>query len=57
MDIPETLFSLSFANKCVIIGDHLQLPPFPIPNEVLLEYNPSIDLYTSEELQKSLLKS
>ncbi len=56
MDIPETLFSLSFANKCVIIGDHLQLPPFPIPNEVLLEYNPSIDLYTSEELQKSLFE-
>ncbi len=56
MDIPETLFGLGFANKCVIIGDHLQLPPFPIPNEVLLEYNPSIDLYTSEELQKSLFE-
>ncbi|NLX69595.1 MAG: AAA family ATPase [Clostridiales bacterium] len=56
MNIPETLFSLGFANKCVIIGDHLQIPPFPIPNEVLLEYDPLIDLYTSEELQKSLFE-
>jgi superfamily I DNA and/or RNA helicase len=30
MDIPESLFSLVMARKCVIIGDHLQIPPFPI---------------------------
>jgi len=56
MDIPETLFSLQFANRAVIIGDHLQIPPFPIQNEVLLEYDPHIDLYTREELQKSLFE-
>jgi len=56
MDIPETLFSLQFADKAVIIGDHLQIPPFPIQNEVLLEYNPYIDLHTREELQKSLFE-
>ena len=56
MDIPETLFSLQFADKAVIIGDHLQIPPFPIQNEVLLEYDPHIDLYTREELQKSLFE-
>lgn len=56
MDIPETLFSLQFADKAVIIGDHLQIPPFPIQNEVLLEYDPNIDLYTREELQKSLFE-
>jgi superfamily I DNA and/or RNA helicase len=56
MDVPETLFSLGFANKCVIIGDHMQIPPFPVQNEVLLEYDPRMDLYTSEELQKSLFE-
>ena len=28
MDIPETLFALHFADRCVMIGDHLQIPPF-----------------------------
>jgi hypothetical protein len=56
MEIPETLFSIGFADKCVIIGDHLQIPPFPIQNEVLLEYDPAMDLYTREELQKSLFE-
>lgn len=57
MDIPETLFSMQFANKCVIIGDHMQIPPFPIQNEVLKEYDPNLDLYTREELQKSLFEN
>ncbi len=56
MDVPETLFSLGFADKAVIIGDHMQMPPFPIQNEVLLEYDPHIDLQASEELQKSLFE-
>ncbi|HZJ83158.1 MAG TPA: AAA domain-containing protein [Clostridia bacterium] len=57
MDMPETLFSLQFSDKCVIIGDHMQIPPFPIQNEILLDYNPDIDLGTREDLQKSLFES
>lgn len=56
MDMPETLFALQFADRCVMIGDHLQIPPFPIQNEVLMEYNPYMDLQTREELQKSLFE-
>lgn len=56
MDIPETLFALGFAEKCVMIGDHLQIPPFPIPNEVLAEYNPQLSLADREEFQKSLFE-
>ena len=56
MDIPETLFSLGMARKCIIIGDHLQIPPFPIQNEVLLEYDPDINLDKREELQRSLFE-
>lgn len=57
MDIPETLFALHFADKCVMIGDHLQIPPFPTPTEVLLEYDPYMDITTREELQKSLFEN
>ena len=57
MDVPETLFSLQFSDKCVIIGDHMQIPPFPIQNEILLEYNPQIDLSTREELQRSMFEN
>jgi hypothetical protein len=57
MDIPETLFSMQFSDKCVIIGDHMQIPPFPIQNEILLEYDPKIDLNTREELQKSMFEN
>lgn len=56
MDIPETLFALHFADRCVMIGDHLQIPPFPIQNEVLMEYNPYMDLQTREKLQRSLFE-
>ena len=56
MDVPETLFSMQFSNKCVIIGDHMQIPPFPIQNEILLEYDPQISLYTREALQKSMFE-
>ena len=56
MDVPETLFSMQFSDKCVIIGDHMQIPPFPIQNEVLLEYDPQISLYTREALQKSMFE-
>lgn len=56
MNIPETLFALQFADKCVMIGDHLQIPPFPIQNEILMEYNPYMDLQTREDLQKSLFE-
>jgi hypothetical protein len=56
MDIPETLFSLGMADQCVIIGDHLQIPPYPIQNEVLLEYDPDINLDKREELQQSLFE-
>jgi hypothetical protein len=56
MDIPETLFSLGMAKKCIIIGDHLQIPPFPIQNEVLLEYDPDINLEKREKLQRSLFE-
>lgn len=56
MDIPETLFSLQFADRCVMIGDHLQIPPFPIQNEVLMEYDPYMDLQTREKLQRSLFE-
>lgn len=57
MDVPETLFSLGFGRNCVIIGDHEQIPPFPIEEDILLQYNPRIDLSTSEELQKSLFET
>lgn len=57
MDVPETLFSLQFSDKCVIIGDHMQIPPFPIQNEVLLEYDPYIDLNTREKLQRSMFEN
>ena len=57
MDVPETLFSLQFADKCVIIGDHMQIPPFPIQNEILLEYDPYIDLNTREKLQRSMFEN
>jgi len=56
MDVPESLFSLTFADKCVIIGDHLQIPPFPIQNDILLEYNPNMGLQEREDLQKSLFE-
>ncbi len=56
MDIPETLFSLGMSDKCVIIGDHLQIPPFPVQNEILLEYDPMIDVEKREELQRSLFE-
>jgi len=56
MDIPESLFSLGMAGKCVIIGDHLQIPPFPIQNEVLLDYDPHIDIEKREEIQRSLFE-
>ncbi len=56
MDIPETLFSLGMAKKCIIIGDHLQIPPFPIQNEVLLDYDPDINLDKREKLQQSLFE-
>jgi len=57
MDVPETLFSLQFADKCVIIGDHMQIPPFPIQSEILLEYDPYIDLNTREKLQRSMFEN
>lgn len=57
MDVPESLFSMQFSNKCVIIGDHMQIPPFPIQNEILLEYDPHISLNTSEMLQRSLFEN
>ena len=56
MDVPETLFSLQFVDKCVIIGDHMQIPPFPIQNEILLEYDPYIDLNTRENCKEVCLK-
>lgn len=56
MDIPESLFSLGMARKAVIIGDHLQIPPFPVQNEVLLEFDPAIDVETREALQRSLFE-
>ena len=56
MDVPETLFSLQFSDKCLIIGDHMQIPPFPIQNEVFLEYNPQIDLSTRDKLQRSMFE-
>lgn len=56
MDIPETLFSLSFTKKCVMIGDHLQIPPYPIAQEILAEYNPRLTLAEKEQLQMSLFE-
>lgn len=56
MNIPETLFALQFADRCVMIGDHLQIPPFPIQNEILMEYNPYMDLQTRDDLQRSLFE-
>jgi superfamily I DNA and/or RNA helicase len=56
LDVAETLFSMQFANNCVMIGDHLQIPPFPIQDEVLLKYDPNIGLGTREELQQSLFE-
>ncbi|NMA95151.1 MAG: AAA family ATPase [Clostridiales bacterium] len=56
MNIPETLFALQFANRCVMIGDHLQIPPFPIQNEILMEYDPYMDIQTREDLQRSLFE-
>lgn len=56
LDLPETLFALQFAQKCVMIGDHLQIPPFPIQDEVLQEYDPNLDLGTREDLQQSLFE-
>jgi superfamily I DNA and/or RNA helicase len=56
LDLPETLFAMQFADNCVMIGDHLQIPPFPIQDEVLLEYDSNMDLGTREELQQSLFE-
>jgi hypothetical protein len=56
LDVPETLFALQFADKCVMIGDHLQIPPFPIQDEVLQEYDANLDLGTREELQQSFFE-
>ncbi|NLY89423.1 MAG: AAA family ATPase [Firmicutes bacterium] len=56
MDIPETLFSLGFAKKCVMIGDHLQIPPYPIAQEILAEYNSRLTPAEKEKLQMSLFE-
>lgn len=56
LDLPETLFAMQFAEKCVMIGDHLQIPPFPVQDEVLQEYDPNLSLGTREELQQSLFE-
>lgn len=56
LDVPETLFAMQFAKNCVMIGDHLQIPPFPIQDEVLLDYDANIDLGTREDLQQSLFE-
>lgn len=56
LDVPETLFAMQFADNCIMIGDHLQIPPFPIQDEVLLEYDANMDLGTREELQQSLFE-
>lgn len=56
MDIPETLFSLGFAKKCIMIGDHLQIPPYPIAQEILTEYNPRLNPAEREKLQMSLFE-
>src|SRR5690554_2097858 len=56
MDFPETLFSLDFAKKCVMIGDHLQIPPYPIAQEILTEYNPRLTQAEREKLQQSLFE-
>lgn len=56
MDFPETLFSLDFADKCVMIGDHLQIPPYPIAQEILMEYNPHLSPDEREKLQQSLFE-
>lgn len=56
LDLPETLFAMQFAEKCVMIGDHLQIPPFPVQDEVLQEYDPNLDLGTREDLQQSLFE-
>lgn len=56
MDTPETLFSLGFARKCVMIGDHLQIPPYPIAQEILAEYNPKLTPAEREKFQMSLFE-
>jgi hypothetical protein len=56
LDMPETLFALQFAERCVMIGDHMQIPPFPVQDEVLQEYDPNLDLGTREDLQQSLFE-
>jgi superfamily I DNA and/or RNA helicase len=56
LDVCETLFAMQFANNCVMIGDHMQIPPFPVQDEVLLEYDSNMDLRTKEELQQSLFE-
>jgi hypothetical protein len=56
MDTTETLFSLGFAKKCVMIGDHLQIPPYPIAQEILAEYNPRLTPAEKEKLQMSLFE-
>jgi superfamily I DNA and/or RNA helicase len=56
LDVPETLFAMQFAKNCVMIGDHMQIPPFPIQEEVLVDYDANIDLRKKEELQQSLFE-